>query len=57
MCPPIHTRASRLDGKKLALAKAEFQKMEDLGIVRRSDLPWALPLDVVPNADGGWRPC
>ena len=31
--------------------------MEQLGIVRRSDSPWASPLHVVPKADGTWRPC
>ena len=31
--------------------------MEQLGIVRRSDSPWASPLHVVPKADGSWRPC
>ena len=32
-------------------------KMEQLGIIRRSDSPWASPLHIVPKADGGWRPC
>ena len=31
--------------------------MEDMGIIRRSDLPWTSPLYVVPKADGSWRPC
>ncbi|CAL9696568.1 unnamed protein product [Knipowitschia caucasica] len=31
--------------------------MERLGIVRRSDSPWASPLHMVPKSDGGWRPC
>ena len=31
--------------------------MEQLGIIWRSDSPWASPLHVVPKADGGWRPC
>ena len=31
--------------------------MEKLGIVRRSDSPWASPLHVVPKADGSWRHC
>ena len=55
--PPLHARARRLDGEKLAAARSEFQKMEDLGIIRRSDSPWASPLHVVPKADGSWRPC
>ena len=39
------------------MAKSEFLKMEQMGIVRRSDSPWASPLHVVPKADGSWRPC
>ena len=56
--PPLHfTRTRRLSPDKLALAKAEFQKMEDLGIVRRSNSPWSSPLHMVPKQSGGWRPC
>ncbi|KAJ8346303.1 hypothetical protein AAFF_G00220750 [Aldrovandia affinis] len=31
--PPVHARARRLDPQKLAVAKAEFDSMERLGIV------------------------
>lgn len=55
--PPIHARARRLAPDKLAVAKAEFGAMLDMGIIRRSNSPWASPLHVVPKADGGWRPC
>lgn len=55
--PPVHARARRLDPGKLAIAKAEFEAMECLGIVRRSNSPWASPLHMVPKAIGGWRPC
>ena len=55
--PPLHARPRRLDGEKLKVAREEFLKMESLGIVRRSDSPWASPLHVVPKADGSWRPC
>ena len=55
--PPIHSRPRRLDAVKLEVARGEFKKMEDLGIIRRSDSPWASPLHVVPKADGSWRPC
>ncbi|RVE65529.1 hypothetical protein OJAV_G00117810 [Oryzias javanicus] len=50
-------RARRLDVVKLAIAKEEFATMERLGIVRRSNSPWASPLHMVPKADGSWRPC
>ena len=28
-----------------------------MGIIRRSSIPWACPLHMVPKASGGWRPC
>lgn len=31
--------------------------MEKLGIIWRSNSPWALPLYLVPKASGGWRQC
>ena len=55
--PPLHARARRLPPDKLQQAKDEFRKMEDMGIVRRSDSPWASPLHMVPKSSGGWRPC
>ncbi|XP_059840661.1 uncharacterized protein LOC132402099 isoform X2 [Hypanus sabinus] len=55
--PPLHARARRLPPDKLRLAKEEFQRMEELGIILRSDSPWASPLHMVPKATGGWRPC
>ena len=55
--PPVHARARRLDAEKLEIAKSEFKTMEDMGIVRRSDSPWASPLHMAPKPDGGVRPC
>ena len=55
--PPVFARPRRLFGEKLDVAKAEFQKMMDLGIIRPSSSPWSSPLHVVPKANGGWRPC
>lgn len=55
--PPLHARARRLPPDKLKQAKEEFRKMEEMGIVRRSDSPWASPLHMVPKSSGGWRPC
>ena len=55
--PPIHAHARRLAPDKLEVARAEFDSMESLGIVRRSNSPWASPLHVTPKPNGGWRPC
>ena len=55
--PPVHARARRLPPDKLALARAEFDRMEAMGIIRRSSSPWASPLHMVPKPSGGWRPC
>lgn len=55
--PPVHAQARRLNPEKLAAAKAEFLKMEEMGIIRRSDSPWSSPLHVVPKSNGQWRPC
>lgn len=55
--PPVHARARRLSTEKLAAAKAEFEKMEEMGIVRKSCSPWASPLHLVRKPDGSWRPC
>jgi hypothetical protein len=55
--PPLHARARRLDGEKLAIAKAELAEMERLGIICRSDSPWASPLHIAPKPGGGWQPC
>ena len=55
--PPIHARTRRLDSEKLRIAKEEFLKMEQMGIIRSSDSPWSSPLHVVPKSDGSWKPC
>lgn len=53
----MHAWAHRLPPDKLRITQDEFQLMEDMVIVRRSDSQWASPLHMVLKASGGWRPC
>ena len=55
--PPVHARARRLPPDKLRIAKKEFRKMEEMGIICRSKSQWASPLHMVPKSSGVWRPC
>ena len=54
---PVTAKFRRLDNIKLAAAKAEFQRLEKEGIIRRSNSDWASPLHMVKKSDGSWRPC
>ncbi|ROT69406.1 Gag-Pol polyprotein [Penaeus vannamei] len=38
-------------------ARAEFDHMMQLGIIRPSSSQWAAPLHLVKKKDGDWRPC
>ena len=55
--PPIHARPRRLSPNKLAIARDKFNKMLNMGIIRRSASSWASPLHMVQKPAGGWRPC
>ncbi len=55
--PPIASKFRKLDGEKLAEAKAEFKQLEEDDIIQRSTSPWSSPLHMVKKADGSWRPC
>lgn len=55
--PPLRGTARRLSDDKLEEAKAYFSDMEEAGICRRSNSPWASPLLLVDKADGSKRPC
>jgi hypothetical protein len=55
--PPVLAKSCRLDPEKLQIAKAEFKRLESAGIIRRSKLPWASPLHMVPKKDRSLGPC
>ena len=55
--PPVHAKARRLSLDKLAIAKKEFAEMESMAIIRQYNSTCASPLHIVPNPNGGWRPC
>ncbi|BHF82990.1 hypothetical protein SprV_0802613100 [Sparganum proliferum] len=56
--PPVFPRPRRMAPSRLQAAKAEFEHMLQLGIIRPSESPWAFPLHMVPKATSDdWRPC
>ena len=55
--PPVQSRARRLDPEKLAVAKAELDKLVELGIAYRGKSEWSSPLLVTTKPNGGWRVC
>ena len=54
---PIQARARRLCPEKLAVAKAEIEKLVELGVCKRGKSDWSSPLLVTTKPDGGWRVC
>jgi len=55
--PPIAGKPRRLPPEKLRIARAEFQRLTELGICRHSRSPWAAPLHMAPKKHGSWRLC
>ena len=53
---PVFSRPRHLPADKLKAAKAEFNHMLQLGIIRPSSSPWASPLHMVPKRSRDWRP-
>jgi len=54
---PLYSKPRPLSPVKYDTAKAEFDSLLRLGIVRPSSSPWASPLHMVKKPDGSWRPC
>ena len=54
---PVFARPRRMSPEKLTVAKTEFNKLLDMGIIRPSASTWASPLHMVPKGNGEWRPC
>lgn len=54
---PVHARPRPLPPDKYKKVKAEFQRMQEMGICRPSKSCWASPLHVVNKKNGEIRPC
>ena len=54
--PPCASKPRPIFGPKLEAAKAEFNKLQELGIVRPSKSPWSSPIHLVPKGTG-FRVC
>lgn len=54
---PVWSRPRRLNIEKLKAAKAEFDNLLQLGIIRPSTSQWSSPLHMVQKSNGEWRPC
>ena len=54
---PVQSRARRLNPEKLAIAKAELEKLCKLGVCHRAKSEWSSPLLVADKPGGGYRVC
>lgn len=55
--PPVYSKPRRLSPDKLSIAKEEFQKLIEQGILRPSSSNWASPLHLTKKKNGTWRVC
>ena len=53
----MFAKTDRLDLDTLRTTKEELRKLELVGIIGRSDSPWASPLHMVKKLDSSWYPC
>ena len=54
---PVFAPARRLSPDKLAVAKEEFKKLQEMDVIQPSNSPWSSPLHMVEKPSGGWRAC
>ena len=54
---PIKQKFRLLDLKKLKAVKQELKKLEEMGVLKRSNSPWASPLHMIKKKSCKWRPC
>lgn len=52
--PPVYSKPRRLSPDKLSIAKEEFQKLIEQGILRPSSSNWASPLHLTKKKNGTW---
>lgn len=50
---PVYCQPRRLHPSKLAIARAEFEKLLLSGVIRPSSSAWASPLHMVPKSESG----
>ncbi|XP_029636863.1 uncharacterized protein LOC115212164 [Octopus sinensis] len=54
--PPVFSRSRRLVPDRLKTARAEFEHMLQLGLIRPSTIPWASPLQLARKGESDFRP-
>ena len=50
--PSVFSKVRRLSPEKLEAARTEFQHMEAMGIIQKSNSPWSSPLHMASKSDG-----
>ena len=53
---PVHLHTCHLPPEKLTMAKTEFKRLADMGIIHYSNSQWLPLLHIMPKQSGYWRP-